>query len=59
MNNEDVVQQLIYRRNRIDEMIPVQELADAKGLLSMERAYVDELIAFRQKHGNYTPIQPK
>jgi hypothetical protein len=56
MNNENTIQQLIYRRDRIDELIAKQVHDDAKTLLSMERMYVEAIIDYRSKHGGLTKI---
>lgn len=59
MNNEDMIQQLIYRRDRINELIAIQNHDDAKSLLSMERMYVESIIEYRQKHGGMSKIKTK
>lgn len=51
MTNDDMIQQLTYRRNRIDDLLCIQTNEDAKTLLSVERMYVETQIDLRRKHG--------
>lgn len=57
MNNEDSIQYLLYRRDRIKELIPLQTLEDAKDLLAAEKMYVEATIEFRSKHGGMEKIK--
>lgn len=52
MTNEDIIQQLMFRSDRIKELLDVDQSDDAKDLLKSERAYVEETIRYRRKHGN-------
>jgi len=56
MTDEDAIQQLMFRRNRIEELIAIQKDEHHKNLLRAEQFYVDALIDFRRAHGNPRPI---
>lgn len=57
MTNEDSIQHLMYRRDRIKELIQIQTLEDAKDLLAAEKMYVEATIEFRSKHGGMEKIK--
>ena len=57
MTNEDIIQQLMFRRGRIDELIALQTNPDAKVLLHAERQYVEAQIDYRSKHGGLNGVK--
>ena len=54
--NETMLTGLRYRRDRIQELIPLQDHEDAKTLLSAEALYVNQTIEYREKHGGLHKI---
>lgn len=56
MTNEETIEQLRYRRLRIEELIPLQNVALAVDLLRAELFYVDLTIEYRTRHGGLTGI---
>jgi len=42
---------LRYRRDRIQELLGIQDHEDARTLLSAELLYVNQTIEYREKHG--------
>ena len=49
--NEQMLTGLRYRRDRIQELLGIQDHEDARTLLSAELLYVNQTIEYREKHG--------
>jgi hypothetical protein len=56
MTNDDILNQLRSRRDRIKELMPLQKILLATELLRSELNYVESLIEYRERHGGLNGI---